>query len=195
VTRIIAGTAGGRRLTTPAGARTRPTSDRVREAVFSTIAGWAGTAGDDPAVALSGLAFLDLYAGSGAVGLEAASRGASPVWAVESDARAARLIRANAASVGLSATVWAKTAEAVTAGAPPRPFDIVWADPPYALTNEQVGAVLAALVRNGWVADGGLVVVERSSRSGGLPWPVELELWAHRVYGETSVQLATKGGA
>jgi len=192
VIRIIAGTAGGRRLATPADSRTRPTSDRVREAAFSVIAGWAGTAGDDPADALAGLAFLDLFAGSGAVALEAASRGASPVWAVESDERTARLIRRNVADTRLEVTVVAKTAEVVAAGSPPHAFDIVWADPPYAVPGETVDALLASLVTRGWVAPGGLVVVERSSRGSRPVWPVDMEVLADRVYGETSLHLATR---
>ena len=93
MTRIIAGAAGGRRLSVPPGTRTRPTSDRAREGLFATI-----TARHGP---LDGTAFLDLYAGSGAVGLEALSRGAAPVLFVESDPAAARVIRANMTAVGL----------------------------------------------------------------------------------------------
>ena len=118
MTRIIAGAAKGRRVATPTGSRTRPTTDRVREAVFSVIASWAGTLGEPAASQLDGLAFLDLFAGSGAVGLEAASRGASPVWAVESDPATARLIRRNAAGFGLPVSVLARGAEAVVGGRP-----------------------------------------------------------------------------
>ena len=191
MTRIIAGTAGGRRLTTPTGSRTRPTSDRVREAAFSVIASWAGTVGDDPARALAGLAFLDLFAGSGAVGLEAASRGAAPVWAVESDGATARIIRRNATDTGLGVTVLVRTAEALAAGTPPHAFDIVWADPPYATSGEAVDSLLVLLVAKRWVAPGGLVVVERGTRDRGPAWPAGLEVLADRVYGETSLHLAS----
>src|SRR6188768_3436238 len=92
MTRIIGGTAGGRRIDTPRGVTTRPTSDRVREALFSAIEAWCGS--------LQGLRFLDLYAGSGAVGLEAWSRGAGVVTLVEQDRRTARLIDQNAKALG-----------------------------------------------------------------------------------------------
>ncbi|MFZ0530391.1 MAG: RsmD family RNA methyltransferase, partial [Propionicimonas sp.] len=95
MTRIIAGEKKGHRLRTPAHSATRPTTDRVREAAFSLIADWAGTAGEPGARMLAGLSFLDLFAGSGAVALEAASRGARPVLAVESDPATARLARGN----------------------------------------------------------------------------------------------------
>src|SRR6188768_4537862 len=94
MTRIIGGTAGGRRITTPSGQHTRPTTDRVREALFSSIEAWCGS--------LQGLRFLDLYAGSGAVGLEAWSRGAGVVTLVESNRRTAALIADNARAIGFS---------------------------------------------------------------------------------------------
>src|SRR4249919_3874642 len=94
MTRIIGGSAGGRRLATPRGTSTRPSSDRVREALFSAIESWCGS--------LQGLRFLDLYAGSGAVGLEAWSRGAGVVTLVEQDRRTAALITSNAKSLGFS---------------------------------------------------------------------------------------------
>src|SRR6188472_4251172 len=92
MTRIIGGAAGGRRISTPRGVHTRPTSDRVREALFSAIESWCGS--------LHGLRFLDLYAGSGAVGLEAWSRGAGVVTLVEQDRRTAALISGNARTLG-----------------------------------------------------------------------------------------------
>src|SRR6187431_1390267 len=94
MTRIISGTAGGRRLATPSGPTTRPTTDRVREALFSSIESWCGS--------LHGLRFLDLYAGSGAVGLEAWSRGAGVVTLVEQDRRTATLISNNARTLGFA---------------------------------------------------------------------------------------------
>src|SRR5262245_35713105 len=94
MTRIIGGKAGGRRISTPRGVNTRPTSDRVREALFSAIESWCGS--------LAGLRFLDLYAGSGAVGLEAWSRGAGVVTLVEQDRRTASMISANARTLGFS---------------------------------------------------------------------------------------------
>src|SRR6187200_3360511 len=91
MSRIIAGSRRGRRIAMPPGDRTRPTSDRVREALFSAIAAWAGRAAEPVEQSLAGLAFCDLYAGSGAVGLEAASRGAYPVLLIERDLRTAQL--------------------------------------------------------------------------------------------------------
>jgi 16S rRNA (guanine966-N2)-methyltransferase len=180
VTRIIGGTAGGRRLRTPAGEATRPTSDRVREALFSALEAALGT--------LTGRAFLDLYAGSGAVGLEAASRGATPVVAVESDRRTARLVEANARAVGLAVIVRSQPVARVLAGsADPGPFDVVFADPPYPLSNDELVAALDALIRNGWVRNGAMVVVERSTRTVEPVWPTGLVRIRLKEYGETAL--------
>jgi 16S rRNA (guanine966-N2)-methyltransferase len=99
--RIIAGSRRGQRIAMPSGERTRPTTDRVREALFSAIAAWLGTSAEPAERSLAGLAFCDLYAGSGAVGLEAASRGASPVLLVERDPRTAQVARGNSEALGL----------------------------------------------------------------------------------------------
>ncbi|MCG8153467.1 16S rRNA (guanine(966)-N(2))-methyltransferase RsmD, partial [Pimelobacter simplex] len=164
MTRIIAGAAGGRRLQTPKGDQTRPTSDRVREALFSAVEAWAGS--------LQGLRVLDLYAGSGALGLEAWSRGAAAVTLVEADRRTADLVRANARSVGCDvAQVLARSVAAVLAEPPAgEPYDLVVADPPYPLADEAVAADLAALVAQGWLAPDALVIVERSRRSPAPDW-------------------------
>lgn len=177
MTRIIGGSAGGRRLKTPPGDGTRPTSDRVREALFSALESQLGT--------LSGRSVLDLYAGSGAIGLEALSRGASKATAVESDRRAARLISANAADVGLSLTVVARPVERVAAEPAPEVFDVVYADPPYPLGEDDLTEVLRALDAHGWVAQGSLVVIERSSRSPQPRYPAGWETLRERRYGET----------
>ena len=192
MTRIIAGHAGGRRLQTPKGDQTRPTSDRVREALFSAIEAWAGS--------LHGLRFLDLYAGSGAIGLEAWSRGAEAVTLVESDRRTAELIRGNARAVGCDvAEVLARSVTAVLAAPPGAPYDVVFADPPYPLTDAGVAGDLALLVAHDWLADGALVVVERSRRSPEPTWPRGLEPLAGkrrlRKYGETHLWLAEARGA
>ena len=148
MTRIIGGTAGGRRLETPRGQTTRPTSDRVREALFSAIESRTGS--------LDGLRFLDLYAGSGAVGLEAWSRGAGVVTMVEQDRRTASLITRNAVTLGFSrARVVAASVSLVPA--PPRPaapYDLVFSDPPYPMPDADVAADLAALVAHGWLVPG-----------------------------------------
>jgi 16S rRNA (guanine966-N2)-methyltransferase len=181
VTRIIAGTHGGRRLTAPAGGLTRPTSDRVREALFSSLA----TMTD-----LSGARFADLYAGSGAVGLEALSRGAGHALLVESDARAARVIRDNivALRAGPAARLVTGRVNQVVAGPPDGGgYDVVFADPPYGLPDAELTEVQNAMVENGWLADGAVVVVERATRSGRLTWVDGITAERSRKYGETTL--------
>lgn len=177
-TRIIGGTAGGRRIRTPPGDATRPTSDRVREALFSSVEAEVGS--------LAGLRFLDLYAGSGAVGLEAWSRGAGVVTWVEQDRRTAALVRDNASTLGLLAAdvVVAPVGRALHSH-PPAPYDVVFSDPPYPLPHGDVVADLVALTRHGWLAPGALVVVERSSRSEALEWPPGFVPARRKKYGET----------
>lgn len=178
MTRIVAGTLGGRRITAPPGRDTRPTSDRVREALFSTLEAMTN---------LHGARFADLYAGSGAVGLEAASRGAARVLLVEADAKAARTARANVSALGLGQVVElaARRVEAVLAVPPDRPYDVVFADPPYPMTEAEVGRMLAALAGQVWLAEDGVVVVERSARSPEPDWPAGLSDQRGRRYGET----------
>ena len=177
MSRIIAGRAGGQRLATPSHSRTRPTSDLVRESAFNVIADWAGTVGEPPAT------LLDLYAGTGAIALEAASRGAGPVVAVEKDKRTAALARGNAATTGLDVQVVAASVDAYLAGSP-TPFDVVWFDPPYDVPTVTVEAQVAAVLA-GWLADDGLVVLERSARDMAPVWPGMLSERRERRYGET----------
>jgi 16S rRNA (guanine966-N2)-methyltransferase len=177
MTRIIGGEAGGRRLQTPRGDATRPTSDRVREALFSALEAELGS--------LRGLRFLDLYAGSGAIGLEAASRGAAAVTAVESDRRTARLVEANARAVGLALEVRAQPVASVLAAGPAAPYDVVFADPPYPMPAAEVVDALALLVSERWLSPGAAVVVERSARSVEPTWPDGLVLRRMKKYGET----------
>jgi 16S rRNA (guanine966-N2)-methyltransferase len=178
--RVIAGEAGGRRLAVPDGRNTRPTSDRAREGLFATIVSLTGS--------LAGARVLDLYAGSGAVGLEALSRGAEHVLLVESGPRAARVIRDNIESIGLAgAEVLTDRTERVLAKNPDSgPYDVVFADPPYALAGDEVSAMLNALVKQGWLAPGALVIVERATRSGPVSWPAGLEPDRARRYGEAT---------
>jgi 16S rRNA (guanine966-N2)-methyltransferase len=180
VARVIAGEAGGRRLAVPAGRDTRPTSDRAREGLFATIASMAGS--------LDGARVLDLYAGSGAVGLEALSRGAEHVLLVESGARAGRVIRANIEAIGLpGAEMVTDRVERVLARGPEHgPYDVVFADPPYALPDEQVSGMLGALAGRGWLAPEALVVVERATRSGPVNWPAGFTADRARRYGEAT---------
>ncbi len=177
MTRIIGGDAGGRRLQTPPGDATRPTSDRVREALFSALEARLGS--------MHGLRFLDLYAGSGAVGLEAGSRGASAVTLVESDRRTAQLVEANARTVGVPATVLAQPVDRVLGTSPGAPYDVAFLDPPYPLTDEELVHDLELLVANGWLVPGATVVVERSRRSVEPAWPVGLGSARMKKYGET----------
>jgi 16S rRNA (guanine966-N2)-methyltransferase len=190
VTRIIAGQAGGRRLAVPAGRSTRPTSDRTREGLFATVTSLRGD--------LDGAAVLDLYAGSGAVGLEALSRGADDVLLVESDARAARVSRANIAALGLpGARLVTDRVERVIARGPEGAArrDFVFADPPYADDADGLGRVLAGLSEYGWLAPGALVAVERATRSGPLAWPAGLVSDRCRHYGEATLWYGLAAGA
>ena len=178
--RVIAGEAGGRRLAVPDGRGTRPTSDRAREGLFATIVSLTGS--------LDGARVLDLYAGSGAVGLEALSRGADHVLLVESGPRAARVIRDNIEAIGLAgAEVLTDRVERVLARGPEHgQYDVVFADPPYALAGDEVSAMLQALSDHGWLAPGALVIVERATRSGPVSWPAGLQPDRARRYGEAT---------
>jgi 16S rRNA (guanine966-N2)-methyltransferase len=175
--RIVAGQAGGRRLAVPPGHRTRPTSDRTREALFGTLAAL---------VELAGARVLDLYAGSGAVGLEAVSRGAAAALLVDADARAAATATANATALGLAdrVTVRRDRVDRVLAAPPAGPYDLVFADPPYALPDAEVDVILATLVGNSWLAPGAVLAVERSSRGAGPAWPAGVRAIKARRYGE-----------
>jgi 16S rRNA (guanine966-N2)-methyltransferase len=176
MSRIVAGAAKGRRIAVPPGRTTRPTSDRTREALFSAVSSLMD---------LDGARVLDLYAGSGAVGLEALSRGAVHALLVESDATALRILRDNASALALAgAQVRAGRAEQVAAGAQSEPYDFVFADPPYALPAGELAAVLEALDANGWLAPGAVVVVERASRDPEWVWPKTLAALRSRRYGE-----------
>lgn len=176
--RIIGGTAGGRRLAAPPDG-TRPTTDRVREALFSSL--------DSHVVsdhrAWSDVRVLDLFAGSGAVGLEAMSRGARHVTLVERDRRCLSVLRTNVAAVDPRARVVAADAfEWVPGG---DSFDIIYVDPPYAVDDDDIRALLSRLARTGAFAMGAVIVVERSQRSAS-PWPAEgFEPLRDRTYGDT----------
>ncbi|EGG47860.1 16S rRNA (guanine(966)-N(2))-methyltransferase RsmD [Streptomyces griseoaurantiacus] len=179
MTRVIAGRAKGRRLSVPPGNGTRPTSDRAREGLFST---WQSLLGGP----LDGERVLDLYAGSGAVGLEALSRGAGHVLLVEADARAARTVRENARALGLpGAEVRAGKAEQTVRTAPPSdPYDLVFLDPPYAVRDDALREILLTLRTGGWLASEALVTVERGTRGGEFRWPDGFDALRSRRYGE-----------
>jgi 16S rRNA (guanine966-N2)-methyltransferase len=181
VARVIAGEAGGRRLAVPDGRETRPTSDRAREGLFATVTSILGP--------LTGTRVLDLYAGSGAVGLEALSRGASRVLLVESGARASAVIRQNIEALGLpGATLIADRVERVLAHEPPEDerYDVAFADPPYAMADAEISRVLSQLADEGWLARDALVIVERATRSGPVRWPDGFVPDRARKYGEAT---------
>ena len=197
MTRIIGGLAGGRRLRTPAGSGTRPTSDRVREALFSRL---------EHLDELDGARVLDLYAGSGALGLEAASRGAASVLLVESDRAAAAVAQSNASVVAVpGVVVRTDSVERTLLGGPGSggsgrtggtagQVDLVMVDPPYDLPEDALADVLRLLVLHGWLAPGALVVIERSSRTPEPRWPEGLEPSEERRYGQTRVWFADAPG-
>ncbi|MCI2959059.1 16S rRNA (guanine(966)-N(2))-methyltransferase RsmD [Agromyces atrinae] len=180
MTRLIAGFAGSQTLAVPR-TGTRPTSDRVREAVYSALE--ARDAVDDARI-------LDLYAGSGALGLEAASRGARLVTLVEKNGDAAAVCRRNAEAVIRAAPKNARPQIGVTTqpvqsflDASRAEFDVVFLDPPYDLGETELEHNLAALAPR--LAEDAIVIVERSSRSPEPRWPAGIELDRRRNYGET----------
>lgn len=141
---------------------------------------------------LEGASVLDLYAGSGALGLEALSRGAAHVVLVESDAAAARVVGANVEATALpGASVRRAQVESVVVGAADREYDLVLADPPYAVDDDTVAAMLTSLRDNSWVGEGSIVVLERSSRSPATSWPEGFDGRKGKKYGETRIELAT----
>lgn len=190
MTRIISGIVGGRRLATPAGVSTRPTSDRVREALFSRL---------EHQEVLVGARVLDLYAGSGALGLEALSRGATRATLVDSDRGAAKVAQSNARALGFGdlVTVRAEPVERALLAGPGVPdgrADLVFLDPPYDLEDDRLADVLSLLVHHRWLAPDALVVIERSARSAQPLWPAGLSEAGERRYGETKVWFAGAPG-
>jgi 16S rRNA (guanine966-N2)-methyltransferase len=194
--RIIAGAARGRKLKPVRGQRVRPTADRVREAVFSILQSRLGGAG------LAGRSVLDLFAGSGALGLEALSRGATGAVFVEADREAAETVRANVRHLGFEtrARLLTETVDQVLAR-PDRapelggPFDLVFADPPYA------GQLLPGVLRRlalGWLAPAALVVAEHAATDAGTVAlsepPPPLVLLDERRYGRTGLSIYGTAG-
>ena len=182
MTRIVAGSAKGRTLAVPKSG-TRPTSERVREALFSRL---------DHMNVLEGATVLDLFAGTGALGLEALSRGAARATLVEKASAAARVASANVRATGLPARVvtadvraylGARSGEALTGE-----NDLVFIDPPYGIPEEDMTTVLSALAP--WVGPDSLIVVERSTRAPAPTWPPFLVLEDTRAWGETVAYFA-----
>lgn len=182
--RVIAGLLGGRKLVAPRGMDTRPTSDRVREALFSAL-------GD-----LRGALVLDLYAGTGALGIEALSRGAERATFVENARPALAALRENLTALALlprARVVALPAARALAAmGAEERPFDLVFADPPYAALAE-LPPLLAALA-GGALSPGARVVIEHASRDA-APAVTGLTARRSRAYGDTTVTVYDRGDA
>lgn len=183
MTRIIGGAAGGRRIAVPPRG-TRPTTDRVRESLFNILTA---------RLELTGLSVLDLYAGSGALGLEALSRGAAAALFVESDPRTGSVIARNIETLGLpGATLRRGPVATVLGGGTAVAFDLVLADPPYDVGAAEVEGVLAALAAHGWVHGGSVAVVERAAGGAPLNWPQGWSVWPQRVYGDTRLELAER---
>ncbi|MEE3850719.1 16S rRNA (guanine(966)-N(2))-methyltransferase RsmD [Gordonia sp. LSe1-13] len=184
MTRIIAGELRGRRLTVP-DAGTRPTSDRVREAIFNIVVTRADL--DDADI-------LDLYAGTGALGIEALSRGAAHATFVDSRRRATSVISANIGACGLgsSATVVTRPVASFLSSGDGE-VDIAFLDPPYDLPDDTMTADLAALAAR-WMAPGGLVIVERAVRAPQTQWPDALTVLVRKAYGDTRVEVAIHDG-
>ncbi|GAA4430015.1 16S rRNA (guanine(966)-N(2))-methyltransferase RsmD [Georgenia halophila] len=159
---------------------TRPTSERVREALFSRLQHLGVVVGAE---------VLDLYAGSGALGLEAASRGAARVTLVEYSRPSAALIRRNVAALGLAGVEVAASRVETFLGGAARPADLALLDPPYDLDERRLGEVLTRLA-NGWLTDDAVVVVERSRRSPEPAWPLGLARLDERTYGDTRMWFA-----
>jgi 16S rRNA (guanine966-N2)-methyltransferase len=182
MTRIVSGFAGSLTLRVPKNG-TRPTSDRVREAIFSAL---------DARDAIAGLRVLDLYAGSGALGLEAASRGARVVTLVEKNPQAAALCRANAAALAKAAprtgapqiTVSGQSVQGFLDGTSAG-FDLVFIDPPYELSADELAENLRSLAP--LLHEEAVVMIERSSRSPEPEWPSGLELDRRKDYGDTTL--------
>ncbi|HEY4396416.1 MAG TPA: 16S rRNA (guanine(966)-N(2))-methyltransferase RsmD [Acidimicrobiia bacterium] len=182
---MIAGFAGGLALVAPKGGAARPTTDRVKESLF-------GALGPDRLVEAS---VLDLYAGSGALAIEALSRGATRAVLVDRDHAAVTAIRRNLATTHLraQARVQGSTVATFLAGKPPaeQPFDLVFLDPPYGTSSAELSRVLSGLDRSAWLAAGATVVVERPSVAGPTPAPDAWKATWERAYGDTLITVLT----
>ncbi len=184
--RIIAGVAKGRSLSSVAGA-TRPTSDRAREAIFSTLTSEFGD--------FLGLQILDLFAGSGAMGLEALSRGASLVHCVEKDDAAAKTISTNASLVQKAQPVGAfhlfhMSVQKFVEGTPQNQYHFIYIDPPYDFSDSEISTILEKLHANNFFKDGAVIAIERASKTKQPVWPQGYEPSRTKVYGQASIYYA-----
>jgi 16S rRNA (guanine966-N2)-methyltransferase len=156
----------------------------VRESLFNVLSA---------RLDFADLTVLDLYAGSGALGLEALSRGAATAVFVESDARAAAVIAANIAELKFTGALVRRATVAVTLGLrAAHPADLVFADPPYDVANTDVEAMLGLLTGNGWAAENAVAVIERPAAAAALIWPPGWAAWPRRRYGDTRLEFAER---
>ena len=188
MSRIISGAAGGSPLVSVPGNLTRPTTDRVKEALFSRL---------DAFDVIAGARVLDLYAGSGSLGVESGSRGADTVDLVEFDAKASAVCQRNADLINtvtgrkVVSVHRSKVESFLDRTSETMRWDLVFMDPPYPLDEPAVAAVLAKLVTH--LSEGAVVVVERSSRTPEPAWPEGMERFAEKKYGETRLWFAEPG--
>lgn len=182
--RIVAGEFKGRQLVVPAGLDVRPTSDRVRESLFNILAHGV------PGFSLAGAKVIDLFAGSGALGLEALSRGAASVLFVEMEAAARGAIRANVEALQLEGRtrLFRRDATRLGPAGAGDSFDLAFLDPPYG--RGLADLALSALVEGGWLAKGAVVVVEEAEDAPPIAWPKALDALPPRIYGGTALHIA-----
>ena len=185
--RIVAGRFRGATITAPKGTLTRPTSDRVRQALFNVLEHGA------PAATFEGARVLDLFAGSGALGLEALSRGARYAVFIEESTEARGAIRRNVEALGLTGVtkIWRRDATKLGGVSNLAPFDLVFCDPPYG--GELGVRALASAIAGGWLAADAVAVLEERADAT-IAWPAPLTEIAVRRYGDTQIAIARKGG-
>ncbi len=180
--RIIAGRLGGRTVPSPPTNRTRPTSDRVRESMFSRLESWG---------VVEGATVLDLFSGTGALAFEALSRGASFAVLVEAHRPTAKAISEAARTLGLARELRVECGQASVGPRPEGPFTLVCADPPYAVATEELARLVTGLGEAGQLADEATIVLERSARSEPTPLPEHFVGEGHRDFGDTRVEYFT----
>lgn len=187
--RIIAGTHGGRTIASPPSNKTRPTSDKIREAIFSKLSGWQ---------VLTGAKVLDLYAGTGALGFEALSRGAATLTAIEAHRATSQKIVENSRSLNfkqpvliLNQKITPQSCQSLAHNLKTEPANLLFADPPYELSSQELAQILKVLAENGALADESTLVIERSSKSSALELPAEFLFESEQSFGDTSVYYYT----
>lgn len=186
--RIIAGVAKGRNLANVAGS-TRPTSDRAREALFSTLISEFGD--------FENIKFLDLFAGSGAVGLEALSRGASLVHSVEKDESASKTIRANQEIVEKAKPLgkfhlYSMSAQKFLSNAGEE-YDIIFIDPPYEFSDQATHELIKLILENKFCKTGGVIVIERATKGSYIKWPPPIKELRTKEYGVATLYYGEMG--